>query len=157
MAIDRCPKCRSPDIKPTTTGRVRNTHHCNNCGQDFTLLATASLIGPAAATLIGPVVVPKVVTELWDDLKKVLGDPSDNRPPLARPQARAPLPPRQPLRGALPPRDHPMPPVRGQPPSPSPNRPPPPRVAKTAWGPPDRPNRPPDPRAGSLPRRPGDR
>ena len=88
--VDRCPKCRSTDIKSTTTGRLRNTHYCNSCGHDFPLMATQSLIPPVVAAVIGKVTVPKVLTELFDDAKKLFSGASSGG---RSPQASAPIPP----------------------------------------------------------------
>jgi len=144
LMVDRCPKCRSTDIKSTTTGRLRNTHYCNSCGSRLSPHGHQSLIPPVVAAVIGEVTVPKVLTELFDDAKKLFSGASSGG---RSPQASAPIPPRQ--------RPQPTPPVHGQPPSAPPHRVPPPGVAGPGS---QHPTPRHDPRSpGSPPRRPGDR
>lgn len=154
MAAMTCPRCKSPDIRPTTTGRVRNSHICNNCGYTFTIFNTGSLIGPVAASLIGPIAIPTLLVE---GAKKLFGSGSNgNRPAPARPPpGAAATPPRPQPRGASTPqyrpggtphRHHPMAPVPGHPPSASP-----PVLGQGPLVSPGEPDRRHDPHAGSSP------
>src|SRR5208282_4073991 len=164
MAAITCTRCKSPNIRSTTTGRVNNSHICNVCGYTFTLFSTGNLIGPIVGALIGEIAFPKVLSDLGDDAKK-LGDEAKklfsggNRPAPARPRpgAAAAIPPRpqpgggstpQYHAGGTPPRHHPMPPVQGQPPSVSPPRASPPPGTAGREAEPNRYGRSPDPRAG---------
>jgi tetratricopeptide (TPR) repeat protein len=92
MAVDRCPKCGGTDLKANTSGRLRNSHHCNrnDCGHDFPLWATGSIV----AILFSGVTFLKT---LVDEAKELLGGgPRDDHPQPAQPEARAAIPPPQP-------------------------------------------------------------
>jgi hypothetical protein len=117
MAVTTCPKCKSPDIRPTTTGQLRNSHRCNSCGHVFRLTATASLASPIIGVILGGDVVVQVLDELGSDIKKWLGGLSARKqPPPVRPnQPRVPPPPRQqPRVPPSPGHHHQAPPVHGQ-------------------------------------------
>ncbi len=83
MATMTCSKCSSPDIRPATTDRVRNSHICLNCKYNFTLLGTANVPSWIASGLA----IPTAAVQLISDIKKIFGDDSaGKRPPPPRPQ-----------------------------------------------------------------------
>lgn len=93
MAVARCPECRSPDIKLTAPGLLRNSYLCNSCEHSFTRRA------PTWFVTVGG--IGGWISALVSLLKEVFSDD----PNVGRPEASAPLPPRQP------PQSHPTPPV----------------------------------------------
>jgi hypothetical protein len=178
MAIAKCPRCGSPDIRPTTANRLRNSHKCDSCRHVFPLTATASVVPPAAALILAPIVAQELkelkelgseLNELGSDMKKWFGGLFANNQPrqkwfgglFANNQ---PRPTRRHQPGAAPPRPHrgvpppsPRPPqqapVHGHSPPVSPRTAPPTVAPGSATGQ-QRPNPSPGPHAGSPPRRP---
>jgi hypothetical protein len=102
MAVARCPKCHSTTIEPTTADELTNSYRCKSCDHPFTRPATGIWFTNAVVVVIGlKEEIIRTVGGLFDYAKRLFSDD----PNVVFPEARAPLPPRQP-----PPR-HPTPPV----------------------------------------------
>jgi hypothetical protein len=96
MFVARCPECHSPKIKVTKPGLVWNSLICEVCEHPFKRLSPASIATAGALDLLR-----RELGGVFDDVKRAFSDPT--------PEARAPLPARQP-----PARPHPAPPGHGQ-------------------------------------------
>lgn len=90
MAPTTCKKCGSIDIRATTTGRIINSYICNKCGEPFTLVGTASILGPA-------ITIPTAAVDLFSEIKGLFSGQREGSHP-ATPQSQHP---------AHPPRHHP--------------------------------------------------
>jgi hypothetical protein len=127
MATMTCPKCGSPDIRPATTDRVRNSYICLTCKYNFTLLGTANVPSWIASGLA----IPTAAVQLISDIKKIFGDDSaGKRPPPSRHHQPGAIPHGHQPSVAPSPRHHQPPPVDGQSPPASP-----PRASPQAVGP----------------------